>query len=497
MATADRREPAVYVSIEDASYVAEPTEIGRTVFIVGLCEKGPHNRVVTVTSQAEFQKKFGKPDFHKTSQSHYNMDKAMQYTGKGLYIRVVPEDAMISNVSIKEATAPTMVIGSSGLEFIFSNLPDTAVAPKRADYIGRQAEFNAALRAFREAVDTAKTIMVTDAAAFGNVAIGDWIYAHDGIDSYQDARQVISKSTDPIDLGGMPSNVVGILKLDDMYTGLFPTGNTKSALGVKYFPYTVSSELLLWDTDLLTLDATVRSQSENQEGLATVDDDVVFTFYATGAGEYYNKIKIKGVRNSELEKMYTYDGDVLDLDGNIIHKDGDVKYKYLFMNIGVYEDTGLGYDRLLEGPWQVSLTRKTPDGQKIRDLATGNVLYIQEMINHRSKLLRCVAGFASQDLTLPDSETNNVISEKRRQRVMLLMSSATPVGTENYVPTGNALFFANGNDGTTDGTPMYSAAGNLYQSEEIWGRIKLAYMGALTSVDGSIEELAECVYPWY
>jgi len=32
MATSDKREPAVYVNIEDKSYIGPPTESGRTVF---------------------------------------------------------------------------------------------------------------------------------------------------------------------------------------------------------------------------------------------------------------------------------------------------------------------------------------------------------------------------------------------------------------------------------------------------------------------------------
>ena len=99
----DRREPGVYVSIEDVSYVAPPTAVGRTVYNVGLCPKGPHNRIVEVTSQGEFQNKFGEPDFYRTSKSHYIMDKAMQLTGRGLYVRLVPEDAKQAQVLIKKA----------------------------------------------------------------------------------------------------------------------------------------------------------------------------------------------------------------------------------------------------------------------------------------------------------------------------------------------------------------------------------------------------------
>ena len=116
----DNREPGVYVNIIDQSYVAPPSDIGRTVFMVGLCDMGPHNRVVTVSSHREFQEKFGKPNFNRTSQSHYNMDKAMQYTNKGLYIRVVPFDAKVSNVLIVEDNYESELFG----DFIFVQAPN-------------------------------------------------------------------------------------------------------------------------------------------------------------------------------------------------------------------------------------------------------------------------------------------------------------------------------------------------------------------------------------
>ena len=54
MPVVDRREPAVYVTIEDKSYVAPALEIGRIGYIVILCDRGPHNRIVTLTSQQKF-----------------------------------------------------------------------------------------------------------------------------------------------------------------------------------------------------------------------------------------------------------------------------------------------------------------------------------------------------------------------------------------------------------------------------------------------------------
>ena len=91
MPVTDRREPAVYVTIEDASYVAPTLEIGRTVYAPILCDRGPHNRVVTVTSQQEFRSMFGQPDIRRVSQTFYQIDKALEFTNRALICRVVPK----------------------------------------------------------------------------------------------------------------------------------------------------------------------------------------------------------------------------------------------------------------------------------------------------------------------------------------------------------------------------------------------------------------------
>ena len=52
MPVTDWLSPGTYVTIEDASYVAPSLEVGRTVFGVVLCDRGPHNRIVSITSKA-------------------------------------------------------------------------------------------------------------------------------------------------------------------------------------------------------------------------------------------------------------------------------------------------------------------------------------------------------------------------------------------------------------------------------------------------------------
>lgn len=466
MPVTDRREPGVYVTIEDASYIEPAIEVGRTVFIVGLCDRGPHNRVVEITSQAEFHKKFGQPDFTKCSQSHYVMDKAMQYTGKGMYVRVTPEDSTLSNSFIKENSSSVTVIGA-GNEFTFTEFSGTKPSKTDPTYWSGgaynsgtfdQSTYDADLAAYEASYDAGRIVSV-DPSVFDSFSEGDWIYANQTPEGPSEAKQIITKNSDDY-----------TYILHEPYSGAVDGWGTYTVSAAKYVPYISGSDILSWDTSWT---------SEFD-----VDTSTVYHFWAIGAGKYYDNLKIKGARNVELEKMYTTEN-------------GDVKYKYLFMDIAIYYENDEGNDVLLEGPWQVSLVRRTPDNQIIRNLSSGQVLFIQDVINENSEYIQCVAGNAIQQLSLPASESNNIVSEQNRQQIMLLLSNDTPVGTTNYVPLGNALTFGGGSDGTTDGNPMYNTAGYLYQSDEIWGRVKQAYMGSMTSVDGSIEVLREVTYPWY
>ena len=70
MAYTDMREPAVYVDIEDSSYVEETIESGRSIYSVILCDRGPSNQITRVTSQKQFHNVFGTPNYLKTTQTH-------------------------------------------------------------------------------------------------------------------------------------------------------------------------------------------------------------------------------------------------------------------------------------------------------------------------------------------------------------------------------------------------------------------------------------------
>ncbi|MFW6121753.1 MAG: hypothetical protein ACOC80_12780 [Petrotogales bacterium] len=430
MAVTDTREPGVYVTIEDASYVAPPSLVGRTVYTVGVCPKGPHNRVVEVTSQDEFRKLFGEPDFHKTTQTHYCMDAALAYTGKGLYVRVMPEDSTLANAMILEAEEEEESIGTSE-EFTFKEDSDT---------------------------------VSVDSEVIDELSVGQWIYADDDEDDFTDARQIISIDKDENEI-----------TLDKEYTGSTSDWEEKLTTAKVYTPYEINNEEI--------------SQDTWYEEKSDLDSEVVYAITANGAGDYYNKLKIRGSRNIEMEKMYVDD-------------DGEVKYPYLFMNIAVYEEKDDGTDRKLEGPWLVSLTKKNPEGATIRELSSGQILYIQEVVNQRSELIRLVAGEGVEKLALPESGGSANIEESnaRRKHIMLLMSSGTPVGTEMHVDSGNAVQLDNGTNGTSDEdetVDLYSTAGNLQLEDKIRGDAARAFSGELTSIDGTIEQMREVTYPWF
>jgi len=409
----DRREPGVYVDIEDLSYSAPTSAVGRSVFCVGVCDRGPHNRIVTLTSEQDFLETFGKPNFHRTSMSHYCMDKAMQYTNQGLYIRVSPEDALIANCIVSANTTPSTTIGVAS-EFTFTN--------------------------------ASNLITNIDATVYNDFDIGDWIYSTD--DTISESRQIIAKDSNTY-------------TLDSEYTGT--SGSTAAN---KYIPYEITSTSIAYDEKVE--EAPVNS---------------IYEFYAVGTGKYYNNFIVKGVRNVSLEKQF-------------VDQNGNAKYKYLFMDIAIYEVKKDGTERKVEGPWTVSLTKTTPDGQKIRSLTSGNLYYIEDVINKRSKLIQIATGQKLQDLYI-GSDTD---TELARAQVMLLLSLGNPVASNLVVPTVIGAQLQNGYDGTADTSnllPLYDSADHLYMDDKLFGMVKLAYIGSLTSYDGTIEQIKEVTYPWF
>lgn len=171
--------------------------------------------------------------------------------------------------------------------------------------------------------------------------------------------------------------------------------------------------------------------------------------------------------------------------------------KYMFLDLAVYEKQANGNQKLLEGPWTVSLIPRYPDGEaetQVKDPTTGQAIFIEDVINDNSNLIRCVASSRDPVTDEPNAEfpavTRLIDDEDKRLQVMLMMSTYTPVGTTNVAST-SGLSFKNG----TDGTGQYNSSGNIQPSEQLLGKVGLAFSGELT-VNG-IDQLREELYPVY
>lgn len=289
----------VQVSIEDVSYAPESIETGRSVYSVILCDRGPSDQIVRVRSQEQFQNTFGRPNFLRTSQTHYMVNAALAYTGDVLVTRVVPDDAYWANSAIQENTTGEII------KALFDFRPDEKIVRvyPSGDVFGASAIYSE------------NDIM----AELEKIQVGSWIYA-DG-DDPEYAAQVVNKVEDEENEGAI------ILTLDRPYGGGDHTGTA--------YLFTPFSEISLSDINDVNL-------FSNPQG------DIVYYFYANGAGKYYNNLLIRGTRNTDLEKYIIYD-------------DGTPRYKYLFMDIAIYEQQANGNQKLLEGPWTVSLIPRYPD----------------------------------------------------------------------------------------------------------------------------------------
>lgn len=293
MAITDRREPGVYVTIQDTSYVAPTIESGRSVYSVILCDRGPCDQIVHVTSQQQFHNVFGTPNFLRDSQSKYCVDAALLYTSNAYVVRVVPYDAHYANVYIKENAAKT----KSATE-----LPE----------IHGKFNFTEGSSLVKVAVDEGNTNSATE---LSSLKIGDWVIskfdgdAKDSEGNYiyglTNAFQIVNMTTVDSDGVLIPTE----LTLDKAYTTTQEI--TADCTIYQYVPYEFASR-----TDLVVGNST-EGTTNVQDYFSTDDDGVVYYFVANGAGKFYNRLAIHGTRNTDLEKIY-------------LDKDDKPLYKYMF-----------------------------------------------------------------------------------------------------------------------------------------------------------------------
>lgn len=427
--TTDKRVPAIYVEIEDRSLTTETTETGRSGYVVLLSDRGPHNQIVELNSRNDLYTIFGTPDFRVHGQAHYLADKFLTYSSKLYAVRAALVDP----------------------EYTYSTNAEDCMSMANA-YIKMNDADDDAIEVEGNFVFTEKTniVSVSDSTSLLNLAVGDWIFP-DGGDSAT-MRQIIDIESDDLEI-----------TLDDYYMGSTSTGNL-----FRFVPFEIGSI------------ENMRSTAN----LDTQDSSILFFFYAIGAGAYYNKIFIKAVRNSTLEKMYTDD-------------DGNVLYPNMFMNISIYcENEDDGTISLLEGPWPVSLVDRTPSGTIIKDVFSGTQLYIETVINKKSDILRCLEGLGVSNMMTVSTDGSVTypydLDTTNRLAVQSLFAEGDLLGLDTV---GNGGFFVeNGENGS-----LYDSSGLLQfdGNDDYESLVACAYDGSLESVDGSVELILQEIYPWY
>jgi len=419
--TLDRRVPGVYIDVEDRSLVVDTVDTGRVGYIVLLSDRGRHNQVVELNSRADLYEEYGYPDFMKYGQAHYLAEKFLTYSSRLFVVRPVlldPDFASDTNES------ECMAISNVCIRV------DNIENPKTTDLDG--------VFSF-----TSKTNIITyDSTSL--ISIGDWICPYEMFDNIY---QIIDIDEDELKI-----------TLDKNYVG----ESIETSAQILKLIYSENKE-----------------NSRDTSNFDTQDDSVIWYFYAIGAGSYYNPIFIKGVRNTELEKMYTDD-------------DGNPLYPNLFMDITFYRYNDDSTISTLEGPYSVSLVDRLPGGQIIKNIFNGEQLYLPTVINRHSKKIKCIESLGAKKLMTTGKNITYPYEPDSVQRLMVqsLFAKGTLFGLKNIGKGG--IFFGGGEDGN-----FFNSNGMLNFNTTYQALVSQAYLGELKSVDGTIELISQSMYPLY
>jgi len=418
----DKRIPAVYIDVEDRSLALEPIESGRSGYVVILSDRGEHNKIVEINSRQELYSKYGEPDFAKYGHAHYLADKFLQYSSKLYVCRPALLDP---EYNAETESSDCMAISNIAIKFNDENEIIT---------VSGVFEFN-----------KDSNIISCDTTSFNDFNIGQWVKPS-SVDS-QHLKQIID-----IDL------VTKELTLDDVWS-------LSSVVGT----------LDIYSQFDLVSSENIRKTNQ----FDTQDDNILWFFHAIGAGEYYNKIFIKGIRNIELEKMYTDDN-------------GNTLFPNMFLDITINRLNDDNTISILEGPWSVSLVDRTPSGRIIRDVFSGTQLYLPIVINENSETIRCVESFGVNKLMTLGKQYPYADDVQKRLNVLSLFSSGQVIGKKTIGRGGVTL--TNGANGNLFDERGYL---NLIGNEEYNSLIAKAYNGSLESEDGSVELISQSLYPAY
>jgi hypothetical protein len=497
----DRRIPAVYVDVEDRSVTGTVSDVVRSAYNVIISDRGPHNRVVEVDSVSDFISMFGSPNIDKTGQSHYLCVKHLQMSQKLYVTRPVMDDATLSNVIIKyndpngssqrlygnysfTHDSTTVNTDRDGLGFVHID-----------DYIYSIADnHNLANKIVN--IDTTSNQIILDSAYTGTTTVDADAYLY-----YPGLIKIYDQSvTPPVEFSGfILTNNSNIIR----YTTEFGESQITIGMWLK-LPDSDNTYYQVIDMDIynnqIILDKTydgstntnatiqiyqpfsvfsIGSMNDSSE-INPLDTDNIFTIYSIGPGEWYNNLRFIGYRNIEYEYRY------IDTYGNPL-------YKYAFMNLALYEEQIDGSLKLLEGPWIVSLIRTTPQGEIVRDIVTGDELYIETVINKYSRQLKCVSALGAAKLAPSSTDPiETARAEQLRLQLLTIFQEGTVLKTNNVGLGGVKL-----NDGSSGS--QYDSQGrlNLQDNTILRGKVAQAYNGTLTSVDGTIENITQSIYPWF
>jgi hypothetical protein len=311
--------------------------------------------------------------------------------------------------------------------------------------------------------NNSKDVICLDINSYNILKEGDWIYPI--FDTAQPElyantkRQIIRK-----EIIGSVSPTYKLI-LDQNYV------NTASISFTTYYEINKSQPIIVDSRNNLRYEP-----STNAGGADPSDPNIIFEFLGIGIGSFYNNIKIVGYRNTSLEKLF-------------IDKQNNPQYKYAFATIYIYEERPNEEDLLVEGPWDVSLINKTKDGTIIRNINSGEELFISSVINRYSNIIRCYYGTGA-DRLLSDDDAETL-------RLMVLTELAKGKSTtklSTYFSDNIGIKLDKGEDGN-----QYDSQGrlNLDGNSDLVGAIASAYNGSLTSTDGSIESLPQTIYGIY
>ena len=223
----------------------------------------------------------------------------------------------------------------------------------------------------------------------------------------------------------------------------------------------------------------------------------LWTFYAVGAGKFYNNIFLHGEINTALDRMYTYEKDII-ING-VKYLEGTSMYPNMFMNLSVRQKNDDGSITSLEGPWQVSLAHTVPSNNGtaniIRDLNSGSDMYLATVINSNSDFIRCIEGDISSITPVTSTDISGIPVRADIQNLFKYGSATTPINSGIDI-TGLGVYLGKGQDGI-----LFTDSGvvNLFNDKisGMGGVLTQTYSGQLIGVDNSVSAITEILYPQF